>query len=65
MAIDKGLYAAPLGMEQLAMEEEPLEIAIEDPESVEIGIGGTPILRIEEAEESDDDFSANLAEYMS
>lgn len=65
MAIDKGLYAAPLGMEQLAMEEEPLEIAIEDPESVEIGIGGTPILRIEEAEESDEDFSANLAEYMS
>jgi hypothetical protein len=65
MAIEKGLYAAPLGMEQLAMEEEPLEIAIEDPESVEIGIGGTPILRIEEGEESDDDFSANLAEYMS
>jgi len=65
MAIEKGLYAAPLGMEQLAMEEEPLEIAIEDPESVEIGIGGTPILRIEEGEESDEDFSANLAEYMS
>ena len=65
MAIEKGLYAAPLGMEQLAMEEEPLEIAIEDPESVEIGIGGMPILRIEEGEESDDDFSANLAEYMS
>jgi hypothetical protein len=66
MAIEKGLYAAPLGMEQLAMEEEPLEIAIEDPESVEIGIGGMPILRIEEdEEESDEDFSANLAEYIS
>jgi hypothetical protein len=66
MAIEKGLYAAPLGMEQLAMEEEPLEIAIEDPESVEIGIGGVPILRIEEdEEESDEDFSANLAEYIS
>ena len=64
MAIEKGLYAAPLGMEQLAMEEEPLEIAIEDPESVEIGIGGMPILRIEEGEESDEDFSANLAEYI-
>jgi hypothetical protein len=64
MAIEKGLYAAPLGMEQLAMNEEPLEIAIEDPESVEIGIGGVPILRIEESEESDEDFSANLAEYM-
>jgi hypothetical protein len=66
MAIEKGLYAAPLGMEQLAMNEEPLEIAIEDPESVEIGIGGVPILRIEEdEEESDEDFSANLAEYIS
>jgi len=64
MAIEKGLYAAPLGMEQLAMKEEPLEIAIEDPESVEIGIGGVPILRIEEGEESDEDFSANLAENM-
>jgi hypothetical protein len=53
-------------MEQLAMNEEPLEIAIEDPESVEIGIGGVPILRIEEdEEESDEDFSANLAEYIS
>jgi hypothetical protein len=52
-------------MEQLAMNEEPLEIAIEDPESVEIGIGGVPILRIEEGEESDEDFSANLAEHIS
>jgi len=66
MAMEKGLYAAPLGMEQLAMEEEPLEIAIEDPESVEIGIGGVPLLRIEEVEEDEEDnFSANLAESMS
>jgi hypothetical protein len=48
------------------MEEGPeLEIEIEDPESVEIGIDGKPILRIEEAEPSDEDFDANLAEYMS
>ena len=65
MAIEKGLYAAPLGMEQLAMEEEPLEIAIEDPESVEIGIDGMPILRIEKAEEDEDEFGENLAEDMS
>jgi hypothetical protein len=64
MAIEKGLYQAPLGMEQLAMEEEPIEIAIEDPESVEIGIGPLSI-RIEPDEESEEDFSANLAEYMS
>jgi hypothetical protein len=48
------------------MEEGPeLEIEIEDPESVEIGIDGMPILRIEEEEPSDEDFDANLAEYMS
>jgi hypothetical protein len=48
------------------MEEGPeIEIEIEDPESVEIGIDGMPILRIEEAEPSDQDFDANLAEYMS
>jgi len=47
------------------MEEGPeLEIMIEDPESVEIGIDGMPVLRIEEEEPSDKDFDANLAEYM-
>ena len=63
MAIEKGLYQAPLGMEQLAMEEDPIEIAIEDPESVEINIGPLSI-RMEPEEESDEDFSANLAEYI-
>ena len=40
MAIDKSLYAAPLGMDKDALNEEPIEIEIEDPESVKIGIGG-------------------------
>lgn len=67
MAIDKALSQAPLGLAALPMLEEgpELEISIEDPESVEIGIDGKPILRIEEAEPSDKDFDANLAEYMS
>jgi hypothetical protein len=67
MAIDKALSQAPLGLSALPMMEEgpELEIEIEDPESVEIGIDGQPILRIEEAEPSDKDFDANLAEYMS
>ena len=67
MAIDKSLSQAPLGLAALPMMEEgpELEIEIEDPESVEIGIDGMPILRIEEAEPSDKDFDANLAEYMS
>jgi len=66
MAIDKALSQAPLGLGALPMMEEgpELEIEIEDPESVEIGIDGQPILRIEEAEPSDKDFDANLAEYM-
>jgi hypothetical protein len=67
MAIDKSLSQAPLGLAALPMMEEgpEIEIEIEDPESVEIGIDGIPILRIEEAEPSDQDFDANLAEYMS
>ena len=67
MAIDKSLSQAPLGLAALPMMEEgpEFEIEIEDPESVEIGIDGMPILRIEEEEPSDKDFDANLAEYMS
>jgi len=65
MAIEKGLYQAPLGMEEEAGLAPPLEIEIEDPESVTIGIDGQPILEIEAAEEDEDDFSANLAEEIS
>jgi hypothetical protein len=67
MAIEKSLSQAPLGLGALPMMEEgpELEIEIEDPESVEIGIDGMPILRIEEEEPSDEDFDANLAEYIS
>lgn len=66
MAIDKALYQAPMGIDEAAEMEEPLdiEIEIEDPESVELSIDGTPILRME-AGEDDDDFNANLAEEMS
>jgi hypothetical protein len=66
MAIEKGLYQAPMGMDQLAMEEEPLEIMIEDPEAVEIGFDGETLLRIEQDDEdAEDEFSENLAEKMS
>jgi hypothetical protein len=69
MAIDKSLSQAPLGLDQLDPEEmgdEPaLEITIEDPESVEIGIDGEPILRIEEVEDDEDNFDQNLAEVIS
>jgi len=66
MAIEKSLYAAPLGIADIDNDAEPdMEITIEDPESVELGIDGQPILRIEKAEPSAEDFDANLAEYMS
>jgi hypothetical protein len=57
MAIEKSLYAAPVGLETL-MEEPAIEIEIEDPESVSINMGGLEIEIIPE----DDDFSKNLAE---
>ena len=65
MAVEKSLYAAPMGLEQ-AMQEAgpPIEIEIEDPESVTIGIDGQPLITIEAEEESEADFSANLAEYV-
>ena len=64
-AIDKALYGAPMGaMDLAAMEAEPaVEIEIEDPEAVRIGLGGIEI-EIEPKKESEEDFDANLAEYM-
>ena len=64
--IDKGLYAAPVGLEELAAAQgEPdLEIEIENPDSVEISMDGLTI-ELEPQEETDEDFNANLADYMS
>ena len=64
MAIDKALYAAPQGIAAINNDDEPdLEITIEDPESVEIGVDGEPIMRMEE-DESEEGFNDNLAEYI-
>ena len=66
MAIDKALNRAPLGLDAMGMEaDEPaLEIEIEDPESVTIGMGGLEI-EIEPGNDEDDEFNANLAEKIS
>jgi hypothetical protein len=67
MAIEKSLYAAPQGLDELeAMDAgtPEIEIEIEDPESVRIGMGDLEI-EIEPDAESEDDFNANLAEYIS
>lgn len=63
MAIEKSLYQAPVGIEELAAAEPELEIEIENPDSVTIGMDGLEI-EIEPAAESEDDFNANLAEYI-
>ena len=63
MAIDKGLYAAPQGIAQMAAGEPDLEIEIEDPESVSINTDGLEI-KMEPGKESPEDFDANLAEFM-
>jgi hypothetical protein len=62
MSIEKSLYQAPVGLDSI-VEEEPIEIEIVDPESVSIGIDGLEI-EIGKAEPSDEDFDANLAEYL-
>ena len=62
MAIEKALYQAPQGIGQLTGEEEPIEIQIEDPESVSIRVGDTEIVM--EQEEDEEEFSKNLAEDM-
>ena len=57
MAIDKALYQAPMGLEQLNPD---IEIEIENPDSVSIEIDGMAIEIIAAEEE----FSANLAEQI-
>ena len=59
---DKALYQAPLGMGNTEAEPD-IEIEIEDPESVSIGLGDLEI-EIEPGKEEDDDFDANLAEFI-
>jgi len=57
--IDKSLNPAPQGIDQISQIEEPLEIEIEDPESVTLHLGDSEI-KIEPGE--DEDFAKNLAE---
>ena len=64
MPIDKSLYQAPEGIEALAEKEMPLEIEIEDPESVTIGMDGLEVT-IEPDEGTAEDHNANLAEFLS
>ena len=60
--LDKALYQAPMGID--TMEAEPLEIEIEDPESVKIGMGDIEIDLVPQ-KQSSEGFDDNLAEFMS
>ena len=64
MAIDKALNQAPMGLSDMndpTLDDGEIEIEIEDPESVTIGMDGLEI-EIEPGEKEEDEFSANLAE---
>ena len=59
--VDKSLYQAPAGLEELAKVEDAIEIEIVDPEEVNIHMDG---LDISIAEMEDVGFGMNLAEVM-
>lgn len=60
--VSKGLYAAPQGLPTDDMGPE-IEIEVEDPESVTLGLGDIEI-QLEAQPDTAEDFDANLAEYM-
>ena len=64
MAIEKSLYAAPQGLEDLAGGQPDLQIEIENPDAVHIGVDGMEI-DLEPHDQMDDEFNDNLAEYIS
>jgi len=59
MSIEKSLYEAPQGLEELAGQEPDIEIEIEDPEEVTIRAGN---LEIEIDPDAEPEFSKNLVE---
>jgi hypothetical protein len=59
--LDKALYQTPEGYG--SMGQDPIEIEIENPDEVSIGIGGMEI-NLKPERETADDFDVNLAEYL-
>jgi hypothetical protein len=64
MAIDKGLYQAPRGIQELADDMEPdITVEVEDPESVHISTDGFELdIENMDNEDGSPEFNANLAE---
>jgi len=66
MAIDKSLSQAPVGLDNLEPSKNAspdLEITVDNPEGVHIGMDGLEI-DLEPTDEMDDEFNDNLAEYL-
>jgi hypothetical protein len=61
--MDKSLYAAPQGLDESG-DESVLEIEIEDPEGVKIGIDGLEIDLMPEEDSDAPEFDDNLAEFI-
>ena len=70
MAIEKGIYSAPLGLDDemedaMEIDGAELEIEVVDPEAITLDDGSMEITLIPDAEISDmADFNANLADFM-
>jgi hypothetical protein len=60
--MDKGLYQAPMGLSDLTQQPD-IEIEIDDPESITLGLGDIEI-QLKPEKETAETFDANLAEYM-
>lgn len=63
MAMDKGLYAAPQGLD--ALNPNNIEVEIEDPEAVHIDMDGLEIDLEPRDTKDEEGFADNLTEYMS
>jgi len=61
--IDKALYAAPVGLEADVQEMGGIEIEVENPDSVTVGVDGLEIT-LEPGSEGPQEFGDNLAESM-
>jgi hypothetical protein len=65
MAIEKGLYQAPVGMEEAEMDTSELEIEIVNPESVTLDDGSMEITIVPDADTGDTiPFDGNIAEIL-
>jgi hypothetical protein len=63
MSIEQSLSQAPLGLNDLVMDDTPaIEIEIENPEGVRLNMDGIEIDMM--PEENEEGFGDNLAEYM-